>query len=138
MCCKGVLEPERLPPTERAAYFHGLRVHLQTLTWKTLDTKNPLLAEDWGWKMVENKLRPIKVDIEVAPERLLKVVRCKCKSTSKNQCRSNVCSCRKHGLQCTSACGEYFGGNCFNKKVRNLFEIISLKKCTIDCETGKR
>ena len=28
------------------------------------------------------------------------------------------------------------GEICFNKKVRNLFEIISLKKCTIDCETG--
>ena len=28
--------PERLPPTERAAYFHVLRVHLQVVQWKTL------------------------------------------------------------------------------------------------------
>ena len=74
MCCKGVLEPERLPPTESAAYFHGLRVHLQTITWKTLDEESLLLAEDWGWKKVADELQPIKVDIEVAPEKLLKIV----------------------------------------------------------------
>ena len=56
-------------------------MHLQTITWKTLDEESPLLAEDWGWKMVEDELQPMKVDIEVAPEQLLKVVRCKCKST---------------------------------------------------------
>ena len=38
MCCKGVLEPERLPPTERCAYFHGLRVHQQIITWSLLDS----------------------------------------------------------------------------------------------------
>ena len=25
MSCQGVIQPERLPPTERAAFFHGLR-----------------------------------------------------------------------------------------------------------------
>lgn len=29
MLCKGILDPAKLPPTERAAYYHGLRVHLQ-------------------------------------------------------------------------------------------------------------
>ncbi len=28
-----VLEPERLPPTERAAFFHSLRVHYQVVVW---------------------------------------------------------------------------------------------------------
>jgi len=30
------LDPQKLPPTERAAYFHGLRAHLQIILWKTL------------------------------------------------------------------------------------------------------
>ena len=29
MVCEGVLEPAKIPPTERAAYYHGLHVHLQ-------------------------------------------------------------------------------------------------------------
>ena len=29
------IEPQRLPPTERAAYFHCLRVHYQVRVWKT-------------------------------------------------------------------------------------------------------
>ena len=29
---------------------------------------------------------------------ILKFVRCKCKSTSKNVCRTNLCSCQEHGL----------------------------------------
>ena len=28
------LDPQKLPPTERAAYFHSLRVHLQIIVWK--------------------------------------------------------------------------------------------------------
>ena len=36
MVSKGMLEPEKMPPTQRAAYFHGLRAHLQIVTWKLL------------------------------------------------------------------------------------------------------
>ena len=41
-----------------------------------------------------------------APDDLLKVIRCKCKSTSCNQCGTNLCSCRKNELSCVSACEE--------------------------------
>ncbi len=30
------IDPQKLPPTERAAYFHSLRVHLQVVLWKEL------------------------------------------------------------------------------------------------------
>ncbi len=31
------IDPQKLPPTERAAHFHGLRgVHLQVVLWKRL------------------------------------------------------------------------------------------------------
>lgn len=32
-----VIDPQKLPPTERAAYFHSLRVHLQVILWKELN-----------------------------------------------------------------------------------------------------
>jgi len=51
-------QPERLPPTERAAFYHILRVHLQVITWVNLtaDELDPTL---WGWKLEDNRLAPI-------------------------------------------------------------------------------
>ena len=43
------------------------------------------------------------------------MVRCKCKFTSKNQCGTAMCSCRKNGLSCVSACGECHGVGCNNE-----------------------
>ena len=34
---KSSIQPKCLPPTERAAHFHSLRVHLQTVRWLKLD-----------------------------------------------------------------------------------------------------
>ena len=42
-----IVNPENLPPTERAAYFHALRVHLQVAQWKTLSLIC-LEPKDWG------------------------------------------------------------------------------------------
>ena len=105
MCCKGKVEPERMPPTERAAFFHGLRVHLQIVSWKMLDEGVQLNPEYWGWIIEDAKITPIKSDKVVAPEMLLKIIRCSCKSTSKAPCSTNLSSCRKHRLQCLSSCG---------------------------------
>ena len=73
-----------------------------------------LVPTDWGWKENENHLIPIPTTKDVAPENLLKVIRCKCKSTN-NQCGTNVCTCRKHGIKCMLACGGCHGENCKNK-----------------------
>ncbi|KAG1677302.1 hypothetical protein GQR58_013964 [Nymphon striatum] len=46
---KKQLQPEKLPPTKRAAWFHNLRVYHQICHWKSLKgEKDPL---EWGWKM---------------------------------------------------------------------------------------
>ena len=37
MAAKGEINPGRLPPTGRAAYYHTLRVHLQIMIWETFD-----------------------------------------------------------------------------------------------------
>ena len=64
--------------------------------------------------MKDNKFVPIKTTIAAAPERLLKVVKCSCKSN----CDTKRCSCRKHGLAytegCTEGCTECRGTDCSN------------------------
>ena len=117
MICVGMLEPEKLPPSERAAHYHGLRVHLQVIEWKVLDASANFNVEEWGWRIENDCFNPVTTDKPVAPDNVLKVIRCKCKSTSKNQCGSNVCTCRKNGLKCMNACGGCHGENCKNKLV---------------------
>ena len=55
------LQPENLPPTERAAFYHSLRVHLQICQWKTLNLE-VLDATKWGWIRDDKTLVPIKTD----------------------------------------------------------------------------
>ena len=107
------IRPEELPPTEQATYYHSLRVHLQVSQWSTLNLKH-LNPCDWGWKMSRNGLVPIKTDLEVAPEFLLKVIRCNCKTASRNTCGTSACSCKKNGLTCVPACGDCRGVFCNN------------------------
>ena len=111
------IDPQKLPPTERAAHFHSLRVHLQVMHWKKLIHEDSQLdPEQWGWKLDGSKLTPVMTDIAAAPETLLKFVQCKCKLSSRNPCGTNVCSCRKNGLKCVTACGDCRGQNCRNSE----------------------
>lgn len=103
------LDPSALPPSPRAAHYHGLRVYHQIMVWTRLSEKDvdPLR---WGWTMVNGFLEPIKTDAPAAPQTLLKVIRCSCKGA----CNSNRCSCRRNGLKCASACKECNGLTCKN------------------------
>ena len=80
-------------------------------------------------------MKSIKTDMQPASESRLKFVRCKGKSTLKNVCRKNLCSCQKHGLKCMVACDECRGESCANSvdiveedadKIfdRNLFDLF--------------
>ena len=71
------LEPAVFPPTERAAYYHSLRVHLQVCQWKHFDLYC-LKPDEWGWYFQTDILLPTKTDLGHTPESLLKYVRCKC------------------------------------------------------------
>ena len=110
---RNVLEPQKLPPTERAAYYHSFRVHCQVIIWIKLnvDALDPRL---WGWTLQDNEYSPVQTDKDVAPKNLLKFVRCKCKLTSRNPCGTNTCSCRKNGLKCVTACGDCRECGCNN------------------------
>ena len=68
--------PAKLPPTERSAYFHSLRVYLQVsyfyiafcvslyfhiCQWRDLDNCN-MNSLDWGWKIQGDKMVPVMTD----------------------------------------------------------------------------
>ena len=72
------IDPALLPPSPRAAFFHGLPVHHQIGVWKDLSEvdKEPLR---WGWKIENSNYTPVMTDIEAGPPELLRIVRCGCK-----------------------------------------------------------
>ena len=103
-------------------YFHGVRVHLQIIDWKLLDNAVSLDPTAKGWKFDNGSLARVPIDKDGTPASILKVIRCNCKITSKNQCGANVCSCKKNGLKYMSACGGCHGEGCNNKAVRVLLQ----------------
>ena len=113
---RAVVQVQTLPPTSSAARFHSRRVYLQVQLW--LD--RPMNAVEWGWSRVDGKLAPLKTDLPAAPERLLTIIRCSCKVN----CESKRCTCRKHGLSCSSACGECKGTSCSNIHTKDEEEEI--------------
>ena len=72
-------------------------------------SNNILDPKQWGWKLEGSVFTPILTDLHAAPDSLLKFVRCKCKLLYKNSCSTNICSCRKNGLKCVTACGDCHG-----------------------------
>ena len=107
----GIICPEKLPPTSRASFFHGLRTYHQVMLWSLNGSENK--PDEWGWENTDNILTPIKTDLEVAPKSVRKVIRCNCKSL-KNACSSRNCSCRKNNVQCISSCSGCHGEDCSN------------------------
>ena len=81
MITDDVITPEEVPPSEEAACYHGFRVHLQIIQWKMLDETQSLNPSNWGCeKDVFLVQRP--TDKDVTPANILKVIKCRCKSTS--------------------------------------------------------
>ena len=101
------VQVQTLPPTSAAAQYHSARVYFQVQEWMDNCHLNP---EDWGWCNVRGTLQPKMTDLPPAPESLLKVIRCNCKT----DCNTRRCTCKKLGLDCTPACGECKGVSCTN------------------------
>ena len=77
MTAKGDILLEKLPSIPRAAYFDSLRVYLQSTGEINYD---PL---EWGWKLDENSLAPIMINLDPSPSYLPQCVRCKCKAENR-------------------------------------------------------
>jgi len=106
-CAKAVtstmpVQPGALPPTSASVKYYSLRVYHQIQEWLGVE----LSPVDWSWKISgTGKLLSIMTDLQPAPQKILEVVRCGCKSG----CDTMRCSCRKHGIACASACSECRG-----------------------------
>ena len=112
------VKPQSLPPTSAAAKYHSLRVYLQVHEWKGGTTElNPI---SWGWQESEEGLVPIRTSLPPAPEHLLQVIRCNCQT----DCSTLRCSCRKHSIECTLACGNCKGTGCTNTSHDNDIETV--------------
>ena len=61
---KGTIVPEKLPPTEDAAYYHGLRVHHQIMTWSLLEENTRFDPLNWGWEVNNGSLVPITTRLD--------------------------------------------------------------------------
>ena len=104
------VEVKTLPPTPSAALYHSLRVFLQVRIW--MDVGDNLEPTEWGWEQKNDTFVPKKTDDPVAPEYLLKVLRCSCTSN----CGTKKCSCKRYGLECTNACKHCNGLLCWNSQ----------------------
>ena len=98
-----------LPPTSAAAKHHTCRVYLQVQEW----AGNSLDPQEWGWKIVNGTFIPKTTEVPPAPAHLLSVIRCNCKA----DCDTRRCTFRKHGLECTTACGGCHGLECSNVNI---------------------
>ena len=100
---------ERLPPTEDALKYHSYRCYHQILKWMGIDLK----GEEWGWYIRDGMFYPKTMDNRCAPDKLLEIVHCNCKT----DCSSMRCSCRNNGLRCTYVCGSCQTDGCCNVAV---------------------
>ena len=57
---------------------------------------------EMGLVSAEGQLELKTMDSPVAPDSLLKLVRCQCKSN----CDTQRCSCKRNELECSNACSE--------------------------------
>ncbi|XP_066928663.1 uncharacterized protein [Clytia hemisphaerica] len=63
MLSDGWIEPEKLPPSERSAYYHGLRVYLQIMQWLLMDEDDTTFKPiEWGWNQSVGYLKPAKAN----------------------------------------------------------------------------
>ena len=97
-------QPSSLPPSSSAAKYHCFRVYFQVQAWENLNDAS-LDPRQWGWEVDNRMLVPMLTDLPAAPEELLTVIRCNCQT----DCSTTRCTCRKHGLVCTVACGHCRG-----------------------------
>ena len=108
-------ELKLLPPTSSAAKYYCFHVYYQVQQWIGKQDMDPC---DWDWQVVAGKLLPVMSDLKPAPQSLLKITRCSCKSDFK----MIKCTCRKLELTCSNVCVGCIGINCINAYQMDLLD----------------
>lgn len=104
-----------LPPTSEAFKQHVFRAHFQAAIWRSaLQPDPPALSPlQYGWMKspTANMLEPIPLpsSVSVAPDYVLKMIKCGCDS-----CSTARCSCRTAHVSCSEFCDCYRSGDCTN------------------------
>ncbi len=112
-----------LPPTTEAFSENIKRAHLQTFIWKNALELHPQQLEptDYGWMKEASmkSLRPttVPVDTPLAPNDILKMIRCTC--SSETPCKSSRCGCNRAKLACTMFCSCQNSTACYNEQTIN-------------------
>ena len=104
MLCLRSAQCYQLPPTKDALRKHVARACYQAAIWRRAlvcnpDTPSPHLH---GWILRENQLYIDWMEQPPAPQGILELVSCGCKSDV--SCTTGKCSCFKNGLPCTGCC----------------------------------
>ncbi len=86
---------ESLPPTSSASKQHSYRTYHTLQQW----LGNDLSPTEWGWHLQDDCLVITGSENPIAPDRLLKLISCGCKTGCGRQC-----DCRKLGLQFVRRC----------------------------------
>ena len=86
------IDPSVLPPSPRAAVYHGLRFYHQIKVWLFLMNTDcdPM---NWGWEINNGSFSTIMTEAESGPQDFLEMIRCNCKESCDKRC-----SCQKAGF----------------------------------------
>ena len=71
---------------------------------------NRLNGDGGGGRGRRENLIPVMTDKSPATDLLLHIIHCNCSGG----CKTLRCKGRKHGLECTNACGHCQDGTCYN------------------------
>ena len=74
-----------------------------------------------GWKESAEMLVPVTSNLLPAPDDLLHMIRCNCHG----DCGTMRCTCKKHGITCSIACGNCKGLHVVNI-LMNYLTIVSM------------
>ena len=108
-----------LAPTTEAFTQNTKRAHFQVAQWyAALDSDPPPLdPRDYGWEAddINKSLSATTVaqGVCLAPDYVLKLIRCGCASES--SCKRETCGCTGRQVPCTIFCACEAGPSCFNK-----------------------
>ena len=75
---------------------------------------------DWGWMTKDENVVPVMTFLPPAPDELLRVIRCNCIT----DCSTARCSCRKHRLECSPACGQCRGIGCSSSTAADISDEV--------------
>ena len=96
-------QSEKLPPTQAAIREAIMRANCQALIWSLDSVPSPDFPppQEYGWKLEDDQWVPIMTSSPPAPDAIIELVGCGCKTS---HCSSNRCNSRKAGINCTDLC----------------------------------